>query len=88
MLGFGDFGRRVVIESIDFDEDAGEVVATVRPRRNARRRRGVCGRRSAGYDRGRSTGPRRRRGLDMGAVQVFIEAEASRVRCRTHGVVA
>ncbi len=88
MLGFGDFGRRVVIESIDFDEDAGEVVATVRPRRNARRRCGMCGRPSAGYDRGRSTGPRRWRGLDMGAVQVFIEAEASRVRCRTHGVVA
>ncbi|MBP9066860.1 MAG: ISL3 family transposase, partial [Candidatus Microthrix sp.] len=28
------------------------------------------------------------RSLDMGTVQVFIEAEASRVRCRTHGVVA
>jgi transposase len=88
VLGFGDSGRRVVIESVDFDPDDEEIVATVRPRRNARRRCGVCGRRSPGYDRGRTTGPRRWRSLDMGTVQVFIEAEASRVRCRTHGVVA
>jgi transposase len=88
VLGFGDFGRRVVIESIDFDEDAGEVVATVRPWRNARRRCGMCGRPAAGYDRGRSTGPRRWRGLDMGTIRVFVEAESTRVACRDHGVVA
>ncbi|MEI2812188.1 MAG: ISL3 family transposase [Candidatus Microthrix subdominans] len=88
MLGFADSGRRVVIESVDFDPDVEEIVATVRLRRNTRRRCGVCGRHSAGYDRGRSTGSRRWRSLDMGTVQVFIEAEASRVRCRTHGVVA
>ena len=88
VLGFADSGRRVVIESVDFDPEAEEIVATVRQRRNTRRRCGVCGRHSAGYDRGRSTGPRRWRSLDMGTVQVFIEAEASRVRCRTHGVVA
>ncbi len=88
VLGFEDSGRRVVIESVDFDPDAEEIVATVRPRRNARRQCGVCGRRSPGYDRGRSTGPRRWRSLDMGTIQVYIEAEASRVRCRTHGVVA
>ena len=88
MLGFDDIGRRVVIDSVDFDEDAGEIVATVRPRRNARRRCGVCGRRSAGYDRGRSTGLRRWRGLDMGTIRVFLEAESTRVACRDHGVVA
>ena len=88
VLGFENSGRRVVIESVEFDPDVEEIVATVRLRRNARRRCGVCGRRSAGYDRGRTTGPRRWRSLDMGAVQVFIEAEASRVRCRAHGVVA
>jgi transposase len=88
VLGFADSGRRVVIESVDFDPDVEEIVATVRLRRNTRRRCGVCGRHSAGYDRGRSTGSRRWRSLDMGTVQVFIEAEASRVRCRTHGVVA
>ena len=88
VLGFENSGRRVVIESVDFDPEAEEIVATVRQRRNTRRRCGVCGRHSAGYDRGRSTGPRRWRSLDMGTVQVFIEAEASRVRCRTHGVVA
>ena len=74
VLGFGDSGRRVVIESVDFDPDVEEIVATVRLRRNTRRRCGVCGRHSAGYDRGRSTGPRRWRSLDMGTVQVFIEA--------------
>ncbi|MBK6437676.1 MAG: ISL3 family transposase [Candidatus Microthrix sp.] len=88
VLGFENSGRRVVIESVDFDPEAEEIVATVRQRRNTRRRCGVCGRHSAGYDRGRSTGSRRWRSLDMGTVQVFIEAEASRVRCRTHGVVA
>ena len=88
VLGFENSGRRVVIESVDFDPEAEEIVATVRLRRNTRRRCGVCGRHSAGYDRGRSTGSRRWRSLDLGTVQVFIEAEASRVRCRTHGVVA
>ena len=88
VLGFAEYRRRVVIESIDFDPDREEIVASVRPRRNARRRCGVCGRSSPGYDRGRSTGRRRWRGLDAGTVQVFIEAEASRVRCRDHGVVA
>lgn len=74
-----------VIESIDFDEEAGAVVASVRPRKGTRRRCGRCGRRSPWYDRGE--GRRRWRGLDLGAIEVFLEADAPRVRCRDHGVV-
>ena len=74
-----------VIESIDFDEEAGAVVASVRPRKGTRRRCGRCGRRSPLYDRGE--GRRRWRGLDLGTIEVFLEADAPRVRCRDHGVV-
>ncbi len=45
----------------------------------------VCGRRSGLYDRGE--GRRRWRGLDFGEVQVFLESDAPRVRCRDHGIV-
>lgn len=55
VLGFEDSGRGVVIESVEFDPDVEEIVATVHRRRNARRRCGVCSRRSPGYDRGRTT---------------------------------
>jgi len=90
VLGLVVFGRAVVIEAVEFNPDTDEIVATVRQRRNGRRRCGVCGRRSPGYDRGRSTttGRRRWRGLDMGTMPVFIEATVTRVRCRDHGVVA
>ena len=89
VLGLATFGRSVVLEAVEFDAEAHEIVATVRQRRNAPSRCGVCGRRSPGYDRGRSDGgPRRWRGLDLGTVRVFLEAEMVRVRCRDHGVVA
>lgn len=89
VLGLAAFGRAVVLEAVEFDPDTEEVIATVRQRRNARRRCGVCGRRSPGYDQGRSgDGPRRWRGLDLGTIRVFIESDMVRVRCRDHGVVA
>jgi len=89
VLGLAAFGRSVVIETVEFDPDADEIIATMRQRRNARSRCGVCGRRSPGYDRGRSVeGPRRWRGLDLGTIRVFVEAEMHRVTCRDHGVVA
>jgi len=89
VLGLAAFGRSVVIDAVEFDPDAEELIATVRQRRNARRRCGVCGRRSPGYDQGRSAeGPRRWRGLDLGTIRVFLEAEMHRVSCRDHGVVA
>ena len=74
-----------VIDRVEFDEDLGAVVASVRPRKGTRRRCGRCGRRSALYDRGE--GRRRWRGLDLGTMAVFLEADSPRVRCRDHGVV-
>lgn len=75
---------KTVLEDVDFDEDAGVVVAHVRPKSRWRRRCGRCGRRSPGYDAG--VGRRRWRGLDLGTIKVFLEADAPRVKCRTHGV--
>jgi transposase len=77
--------EHTVVEQVIFDEDADAVVAMVRPTRSRRRRCAVCQRRCAGYDQGE--GRRRWRGLDLGVVRVFLEADAPRVRCPAHGVV-
>jgi transposase len=73
------------LEGIEWDEDARAVLAHVRPKARWKQRCGLCGRRSSGYDAG--DGRRRWRGLDLGVVKVFVEADAPRVRCRRHGVV-
>ena len=90
VLGLAALGRSVVVEAVEFDPEAEEIVATVRQRRNALKRCGVCGRRAPGYDRGRSAtvGPRRWRGLDLGTIRVYLEAPMVRVRCADHGVIA
>jgi transposase len=75
--------EKTVIESIEYDEDAGEVVASVRPHRPGRARCGECGRRSPWYDRGE--GRRRWRTLDLGTIPVWLEADAPRVSCPVHG---
>lgn len=75
---------RTVVEGVEFDEGAGQVVVSVRPVAKARGRCGRCGRRSPGFDRGQ--GRRRWRALDSGTMRCFVEAEAPRVRCRAHGV--
>lgn len=75
--------ENTVIEEIEFDEDSEVVVAHVRPRRAGRGRCGRCGSRASWYDPGE--GRRRWRGLDLGAVEVFLEADAPRVSCPTHG---
>ena len=77
--------EHTVVEQVAFDEEAGAIVALVRPARGQRGRCGICGRRSPGYDHGQ--GRRRWRTLDLGVVQAFLEAEAPRVTCRRHGVV-
>jgi len=85
LLGLDD---RVVLEAIELEElygDGGQVVAHVRPKARSKRRCGRCGRRCPGYDHGE--GRRRWRGLDLGTVKVFLEADAPRVACREHGVV-
>ena len=74
---------KTVVEWVEFDETQQLLVARVRPRRGARGRCGRCGRASPGYDRGE--GPRRWRALDLGTVQVVLEADAPRVSCRQHG---
>ena len=72
--------KRTVIEDIEFSdegEDAEVVVARVRPRSGVSQRCGRCGSKAPWYDRGE--GPRRWRGLDLGTVQVLLEADAPRV---------
>ena len=77
--------EKTVVEDIEFDEDEQLLVAHVRPRARARARArcGRCERRSPAYDRGE--GRRRWRALDLGAVQVVLEADAPRVNCPSHG---
>lgn len=75
--------EKTVIEEVEYDEVAGVVVVHVRPARERRGRCGVCGERAGWYDRGE--GRRRWRGLDLGTMRVFLEADAPRVRCRVHG---
>ena len=75
-----------VVEAVELDEGLGAVVASVRLRHGQRKRCGVCGRRRSLYDRGE--GRRRWRTLDLGTAVAFVEAEAPRVACREHGVVA
>lgn len=77
--------ERTVVEKVVFDEDEWAVVVSVRPRKGATRRCGVCSRRCAWYDRGE--GRRRWRSLDLGAIPVWLEADAPRVCCPEHGVV-
>jgi transposase len=74
---------RTVVEGVRIDDVDGSIVVSVRPTARARGRCGRCYRRSPGYDRGE--GRRRWRALDAGTTKVFLEADAPRVRCRTHG---
>ena len=75
--------EKTVVEDIEFDEDEELLVAYVRPRVRSRGRCGRCQRRSPAYDRGE--GRRRWRALDLGTVQVVLEAAAPRVNCPEHG---
>ena len=75
--------EKTVVESVEFDEDDGIVVASVRPTRRAAGRCGRCGRRAPRYDHGE--GRRRWRALDLGTIPVWLEADAPRVNCREHG---
>ena len=49
--------RDVVIEAVEFDDDAGEIVVSCRLRRGAARCCGECARRCGGYDRWRGPAP-------------------------------
>ena len=77
--------EKTVVEQVGFDEVEQVLVAHVRPREHATRRCVRCRRRCRGYDQGE--GRRRWRGLDLGTIPVWLEAEAPRVACPRHGVV-
>ena len=76
--------EKTVVEEVEYDEDEQVLVAHVRSRARARGRCGRCQRRAPAYDRGE--GRRRWRTLDLGTVQVWLEAESPRVLCGEHGV--
>ena len=77
--------HHVVIEDVEIEgeDDEAAVVVHVRLRKGARRRCGRCLVRAPGYDQGE--GRRRWRCLDLGTLQCFLEADAPRVACPTHG---
>jgi transposase len=76
---------RTVVEQVTLDEEAETIIVSVRPTKGARHRCGACGQRSPRYDRGE--GRRRWRALDVGELRWFLEADAPRVRCLTHGSI-
>ncbi|HET8601048.1 MAG TPA: ISL3 family transposase, partial [Segeticoccus sp.] len=75
--------ERTVIEDVELVEDEQVLIAHVRPKKGARGRCGRCQRRAPWYDHGE--GRRRWRGLDLGLVRVWLEADAPRVSCPEHG---
>jgi transposase len=77
--------ERTVVEDVTFDEDEEVIVASVRPRKGATRRCWICRVRCPGYDQGE--GRRRWRTPDLGTIVAYLEADAPRVNCPTHGVV-
>ena len=82
----GVFGvEQAVIGRVEFDEDAGVLIAHVPPTKRQRARCGRCRRRCPGYDAG--AGRARWRALDLGTMVAVLEADAPRVTCRVHGVV-
>ena len=75
--------ERTVVDGVVLDEGDQAIVASVRPRRGATRRCGICERRCPRYDHGQ--GRRRWRALDLGTVQVWLEADAPRSPAPTTG---
>jgi transposase len=75
---------RAVVEDVRTTAE-GEVVVAVRPRARERDRCPHCRRRCPGYDLGE--GRRWWRALDLGTTFAYVEADASRVECKRHGVV-
>ena len=76
---------KAIVDEVEFDGDAGVLLAHARPVRGERGRCGLCRRRCAGYDGGQ--GRRGWRALDLGVIRAEIEAEVPRVSCPEHGVV-
>jgi len=77
--------KSTVIDGVEFEDETESIVVSVRPRKGAKQRCGLCQRRCSRYDHGE--GRRRWRGPDLGLLRSFLEADAPRVACREHGVV-
>jgi transposase len=75
--------EKAVIERVEL-LDGAVLIAHVRAARGPQGRCGLCRRRCPRYDLG--GGRRRWRGLDLGTVRTFVEADAPRVSCPEHGV--
>lgn len=75
---------KVIVESVELDEERGRLIARVRVHKRAALRCSRCLTACPRYDRG--TGRRRWRHLDAGVLMVWIEAELPRVECRRCGV--
>ncbi len=73
---------KTVVVDIAFDEVSGVLLSSVGPTRSMRQGCSVCHRHSPRYDAG--SGRRRWRALDVGTIEVHLEAQAPRVSCRTH----
>lgn len=81
--------ERAVLENVGWESPASgaqALVLRVRPIKKEARRCPRCGRHCPRYDRG--DGLRRWRAPSFGLAISYLEAEAPRVRCRDHGVVA
>ena len=74
--------EQAVVEHVEFDGE--DLVVHARPKAGKRGQCGRCGKRGPGYDPG--VGRRRWRGLDLGTVKTWIEADAPRIECRACGV--
>ena len=77
--------KSTVIDGVEYEDESESFVVSVRPRKGARQRCGMCQRRCSRHDHGE--GLRRWRGPDLRLLRRFLEAEALRVTCPTHGVV-
>lgn len=78
-------GASVAVRGVEWDAEAGVIVAKVKPRKRKQLRCGWCGRPCPRYDSGE--GPRRWRALDLGTIKAFVRAGAPRVECPKDGVI-